>query len=410
MLYRTQMKNKLMILPANERDVFMQCVKNVLNRYWTLAVAVLLTAVSASTTTAQNTIRKEIHIPDIRGYVTLKCDFHMHTVFSDGTVWPTERSTEIWREGLDVFSITDHIEYQPHKGTVSTDHNVAYETAVTSAENLGLILIKGTEVTRAEPFGHHNAIFITDAAELAIPDSMVVLKKAKEQGGLILWNHPGWKRPDRKGVWTALQDEVYDSGYLDGIEVVNGSIYDPNAHAFAIEKKLIMFGNSDIHAPSTHVIDGSHRTMTLLFAKDRTAKAVKEALFKRRTVVYDNDILIGEEQYLEPIFMESITLRTPDITFNGAGSTVVQITNDSDIPYTLESNGSTTELAVPARIELIANSTVRFAVRNTDITRRGTKKVRLGYKVTNLWTAPGECLDVEIPVKVTFIPGTTASN
>lgn len=26
--------------------------------------------------------RKEISLPDIPGYITLKCDFHMHTVFS----------------------------------------------------------------------------------------------------------------------------------------------------------------------------------------------------------------------------------------------------------------------------------------------------------------------------------------
>jgi len=30
-------------------------------------------------------------IPDIPGYYTIKCDLHMHTVFSDGKVWPTVR-------------------------------------------------------------------------------------------------------------------------------------------------------------------------------------------------------------------------------------------------------------------------------------------------------------------------------
>ena len=30
--------------------------------------------------------RKIVNLPDIPGYVTLKCDFHMHTVFSDGDV------------------------------------------------------------------------------------------------------------------------------------------------------------------------------------------------------------------------------------------------------------------------------------------------------------------------------------
>ena len=58
--------------------------------------------------------RPVINIPDILGYKTLKCDFHMHTVFSDGQVWPTVRIDEAWRDGLDAISITDHIEYRPN--------------------------------------------------------------------------------------------------------------------------------------------------------------------------------------------------------------------------------------------------------------------------------------------------------
>jgi len=30
--------------------------------------------------------RTPLHIPDVPGYLTLKCDLHMHTVFSDGLV------------------------------------------------------------------------------------------------------------------------------------------------------------------------------------------------------------------------------------------------------------------------------------------------------------------------------------
>lgn len=50
--------------------------------------------------------RNEIQIPDLKGYETLKCDFHIHTVFSDGTVWPTVRVDEAYREGLDAISLT----------------------------------------------------------------------------------------------------------------------------------------------------------------------------------------------------------------------------------------------------------------------------------------------------------------
>ena len=57
--------------------------------------------------------RKEFRIPDLTDYKTLKCDFHIHTVFSDGDVWPTVRLAEAWEEGLDAIAITDHLEYNP---------------------------------------------------------------------------------------------------------------------------------------------------------------------------------------------------------------------------------------------------------------------------------------------------------
>jgi len=56
-----------------------------------------------------------IEFPDIPGYKTLKCDFHQHTVFSDGHVWPTIRVAEASEDGLDAIAITDHLEYQPYK-------------------------------------------------------------------------------------------------------------------------------------------------------------------------------------------------------------------------------------------------------------------------------------------------------
>ena len=65
------------------------------------AVSVLLCALA--TTSAD--VRQEIHFPDLPGYQTLECDFHSHTVFSDGSVWPTVRINEAWREGLDTIAI-----------------------------------------------------------------------------------------------------------------------------------------------------------------------------------------------------------------------------------------------------------------------------------------------------------------
>ena len=96
-------------------------------------------------------VRDALVVPDVPGYKTLKCDFHMHTVFSDGEVWPTVRVNEAWREGLDAIAITDHIEYQPHKADVNTNYGRSHEIARAAAEPLGILVIRAAEITRGEP-------------------------------------------------------------------------------------------------------------------------------------------------------------------------------------------------------------------------------------------------------------------
>jgi hypothetical protein len=112
---------------------------------------------------AQAQRRNEIQVPNLNGYTTLKCDFHMHSVFSDGLVWPTVRVDEAYREGLDAISLTEHIEYRPHKKDIIADHNRSYELSQKQAKKLGILLIRGSEITRSMPPGHFNAIFLNDS-------------------------------------------------------------------------------------------------------------------------------------------------------------------------------------------------------------------------------------------------------
>jgi hypothetical protein len=71
-----------------------------------------------------------IRFPDIPGYRTLKGDFHQHTVFSDGKVWPNIRVEEGTRDGLDAMAITEHLEWQPHQADLpNPDRNRSYEIA-----------------------------------------------------------------------------------------------------------------------------------------------------------------------------------------------------------------------------------------------------------------------------------------
>ncbi|MEZ4825939.1 MAG: hypothetical protein R3C61_06545 [Bacteroidia bacterium] len=122
---------------------------------------------------------RAINFPNVPGYLSLKCDLHQHTVFSDGEVWPTIRVQEALKDSLDVISLTEHLEYQPHKADIPhPDRNRSHDIAVKEADG-NLLVVRGSEITRSMPPGHCNAIFINDANKLLNDDPMVVFREAK---------------------------------------------------------------------------------------------------------------------------------------------------------------------------------------------------------------------------------------
>lgn len=353
--------------------------------------------------------RTAVNIPDVPGFVTLKCDFHIHTVFSDGNVWPTVRSEEAWREGLDAIAITDHIEYQPHKADVSTNHNRSYEIARGTGNDLDVIVIKGSEITRKMPPGHMNAIFLTNSMPLATDKWEDAAAAARAQGAFIFWNHPGWESQTTNGlvIWYPEHTALLERDQLHGIEVVNGRDYYPEAHRWAIEKKLAMLSNSDIHAPLNldyHVHEGDHRPLTLVFARERSAAAIKEALFARRTAVYSGEKLIGDEQFLKPIFERSIRFNKTSLTLKGKDREYLQINNASDLTYELERVGDVEEMQTPKTVTLAAGKTVLFELRGKSTTADETKRFTLSYRVKNVLVGPDDPLRFGFSVEVKFTP------
>ncbi|MEE9292924.1 MAG: PHP domain-containing protein, partial [Acidobacteriota bacterium] len=287
-----------------------------MNRHKSSIAALVLLISATLSTFGQTRFRTPMRIPDIPGYKTLKCDFHIHTVFSDGAVWPDVRSEEAWREGLDAIAITDHIEYQPHKQDLPTNHGRSYEIAKSHGDMLSVNVISGSEITRDMPPGHLNAIFMTEIQEVETDDWRDAVRIARSQGAFIFWNHPGWtgQQPDGVARWYPEHQELVDGDMLHGIEVVNEREYYPEAHRWCIQKNLTMLSNSDVHNPANldyEVRRGDHRPVTLVFSKDRRLSSIKEALFAHRTAVYSANMLIGDESFLRPIFTRSITIENP---------------------------------------------------------------------------------------------------
>jgi len=350
-------------------------------------------------------VRHEIHFPDLEGYQTMACDLHMHTVFSDGLVWPQIRVSEAWSEGLDAISLSEHIEYQAHKDDIPLrDHNRAFELAKNYAEDFKFLLIHGAEITRAFPPGHLNAIFIQDANSLDTEDYRDALRISVEQGGFVFWNHPGYIK-DLEAQWVPEMEEIYKNGWIQGIEVINGDRYYVHAHKWCLEKNLVLIGTSDVHGLihlGYDLSNGGHRPMTLVFAKERTAEAIKEALLAGRTAIFSRNLLIGDEKYLKAIFEASVEILTPEIEVSGKGRVYVMIRNKSDIPFELEAHGIVEGIRAYRSIMLYPDKTTYFYVQRTSQELKGRHEIRLPYIVKNLYVKPAEGMPVELVLNVNF--------
>ena len=305
---------------------------------------------------AQAQRRNEIQVPNLNGYTTLKCDFHMHSVFSDGLVWPTVRVDEAYREGLDAISLTEHIEYRPHKKDIIADHNRSYELSQKQAKKLGILLIRGSEITRSMPPGHFNAIFLNDSNPLEQKAYKDAFNEAKKQGAFIFWNHPGWARqqPDST-LWWPEHTQLYNDGCMHGIEVANGGLFMPEAIQWCLDKNLTMIGTSDIHQPIQTDYDfskGEHRTMTFVFAKERSPEGIREDLGPRRNykkargggvgggeTAHDPSLVYFREMTLKPHTQHTISVKF-DNGIKG-GDCNFEVTNfivapDKGLDYTIK--------------------------------------------------------------------------
>jgi len=292
---------------------------------------------------AQN---KKINFPDVDGYKVLVCDLHIHSVFSDGGVWPTIRVEEGIREGLDVVSITDHLEYQPHKDDIPhANRNRGYELAKAFAKDNNILVINGSEVTRTMPPGHINAIYLQDANLLLKDDPMEVIREASRQGAFIFWDHPSWPTQTEDGGVKLfdMHQQLLKDGMIHGIEVINGNTYYEDAVDLALKHNLAMIGSSDVHGLTEwdyQLFKGNHRPVTLIFAKEKTETSVKEALVARRTVAWHNSLLVGPEKYVSLLIQSIINIQSAK--YQGSahmGETTVLtvvLENNSEVEMTLE--------------------------------------------------------------------------
>ena len=198
--------------------------------------------------------------------------------------------------------------------------------------------------------GHFNALFITDVMKLAVNDPKVAFEEAMKQDAFIFWNHPNWRSAKR-----------YPD--FDGVSVW-----------------------FDEHT--------EHRPITLVFAKERSAKGIKEALIEKRTALWFENNLIGKEEFLAPLFRESVLVEKIQYMQKITG---VTLKNESSVDFILENAGEYSFYNKTTVMILKAGQAMLLGVK----TGERLDEFQLKFRVLNMLVSPGENLLVEINCKKT---------
>lgn len=332
----------------------------------------------------------------------ISTDLHIHTVFSDGVVWPSVRVEEAYREGIELIAITDHLEYQPHKEDIpNLDKNRAFEIAKMfnqeidendyinfKVPNEKLIVIPGVEITRDTPNpGHINAVFIKDANEILQKDSLSGVIKANNQNAFVFWNHPMWSQRDNGIARLAdIHKFMIKNKLLHGIEVVNFDTFSEEAFSIALDENLTILGTSDIHGLTywDYQIDlGGHRPMTFVITESKDTDEIKKALFKGQTFIWFNDMIIGKEENIQPILKSNIVIKSNGYTKDYT-SVKINIKNNSCVNFKLEYLGKYSFYKNSKFIVVPKYGEIDLLIK----TIKKRKKIDLEFKVENALIGP----------------------
>lgn len=209
----------------------------------------------------------------VGGYYAIAGDFHVHSFPSTwSTLSPIDTVFEARHRGLDVIAMT------PHESVWAATLGARFTEIIG-----GPIVIVGEEITA--PRYHLIGVGLSEAIPYGVPlgDAIAAVHA---QGGVAIIAHP--YRMD----WLAA--DAPELRALDGAEVVRGeALVDDEAagrlHAFFGRGSFTAIGSSDFHG-----LGQIGFARTWVFARERTAQGVIDALREGRTVVYGRDRTYGD--------------------------------------------------------------------------------------------------------------------
>ena len=225
--------------------------------------------------------------PELAARRPLRCDFHIHTLYSDGRNTPAEMLIRGRELGLDVAVITDHNAYAGSIEGLDARQEL----------DLNLITMPGEEVSA------HNWHVLSIGATASIYDQARenydlesdprderwtsygglrwAIETTQAQGGRAYLAHPYWTIDRGFHLPTTFYDQVLAEDILDGIELLGDVKYQNNVRSLAryldlrsSGHQVPILGNSDTHA-SQHTY-GIYWTQ--VWAEDLTPAGVLDAI------------------------------------------------------------------------------------------------------------------------------------
>ena len=328
----------------------------------------------------------------------ISSDLHIHTVFSDGAVWPTIRVDEAIRDSIDLISLTEHLEYQSHLTDIPhTNRNRSFQIAGGYVQNRPLAVVHGTEITKPMPPGHFNAIFIQDANKFFDKNKEPLefikgIKEANDQEAFVFWNHPMWEANRSDGIvkLDPIHQEIIDKKLLHGIEVVNFDTFSEEAMKIALDNNLTMMGTSDVHiliAWDFNIEKESfHRPITFIMSNNRTMNSIRDALFNGDTFIWYRDLIIGKSNNLKQVIDNNLEVIPKGYSYRDRKVEILQIElkNKSVAPINLNYTGEYTFHNDYKFINLEPKSSKTIYVK----TKKIKQKVDLEFEILNYVVGP----------------------
>jgi len=167
--------------------------------------------------------------------------------------------------------------------------------------------------------------------------------------------------------------------------VANWGEWYPEAFRWCLDYNLAMLGNSDVHE-TEQIYEKkariTRRPATLVFARERSEAAIREALDSARTAVWFNDMVLGPEKLLRPLAAAAIAVKGPFFV-DGEGTRYYSVGNVTDLPLSL------TDSASGEQLDLLPRSSV--------VTKAAKEVKARSFTVKNFLVGPSDTLAVRLP-------------